>query len=177
MKTLCIAVCTLLMFTAAFAMADSDAKKSFDALKTLQGSWSGKTSDGMPVSVSFRMTAGNTALMSEIQGMEDMISMIHMDGDRLLLTHYCGAGNQPRMQASISPDQKTVVFDFVDATNLDSPKAGHMHRAVFTILASDHHTEEWFHRRRQGPKDDFRSETRQVIFALMHVSRTDCRVF
>jgi hypothetical protein len=143
MKTLRIAVCTLLMFTAASAVADSDAKKSFDAMKTLQGSWAGKTSGCMPVSVSFRMTAGNTALMSEIQGMEDMVSMIHMDGDRLLLTHYCGAGNQPRMQARISPDQKTVVFDFVDATNLDSPKAGHMHRAVFTILASDHHTEEW----------------------------------
>jgi hypothetical protein len=143
MKSLRIAVCTLLMFTAAFVLADSDAKTSFDVMKTLQGSWAGKTGSGMPVNVSFRLTAGDTALMSEIQGMEDMISMIHLDGDRLLLTHYCGAGNQPRMQASISPDQKTIMFDFVDATNLDSPKAGHMRRAVFTILSADHHTEEW----------------------------------
>jgi hypothetical protein len=143
MKLFRIAICMLLVLTTAAAMADSDAKKSFDALKTLQGSWTGKTSGGMPVSVSFRMTAGDTTLMSEIHMGEEMMSMIHMDGDRLLLTHYCGAGNQPRMQASLSPDQKTVVFDFVDATNLDSPKAGHMHRAVFTILASDHHTEEW----------------------------------
>jgi hypothetical protein len=143
MKTLRIAFCTVLMFTAAFALADSDAKKSFDAMKTLQGSWAGKTGGGMPVSVSFRMTAGDTTLMSEIHMGEEMMSMIHMDGDRLLLTHYCGAGNQPRMQASISPDQKTIMFDFVDATNLDSPKAGHMRRAVFTILGADHHTEEW----------------------------------
>jgi len=143
MKSLRIAICTLLVLAATAAAADSEAKKSFDALKTLQGSWAGQTSGGQAVTVSFRMTAGDTTLMSEIQGMDDMISMIHMDGDRLLLTHYCGAGNQPRMRASISPDQKTVVFDFVDATNLDSPKAGHMHRAVFTILAADHHTEEW----------------------------------
>jgi hypothetical protein len=143
MKLLRIAVCTLLVFTTALAIADSDAKKSFDAMKTLQGSWTGKTGAGMPVSVSFRMTAGDTTLMSEIHMGEEMMSMIHLDGDRLLLTHYCGAGNQPRMQASISPDQKTIMFDFVDATNLDSPKAGHMRRAVFTILSPDHHTEEW----------------------------------
>lgn len=143
MKSLRNAVCTLLVFTTVFALADSDAKKSFDAMKTLQGSWAGKTGRGMPVSVTFRMIAGETTLMSEIQMGEEMMSMIHLDGDRLLLTHYCGAGNQPRMQASISPDQKTIMFDFVDATNLDSPKSGHMRRAVFTILSPDHHTEEW----------------------------------
>jgi hypothetical protein len=143
MKSLRIAICSVLVLASAFAIADSDAKKSFDAMKTLQGSWTGKNSGGEPINVSFRMTGGDTTLMSEIQGRENMMSMIHMDGDRLLLTHYCGAGNQPRMQASMSPDQKTVIFDFVDATNLDSPKAGHMHRAVFTILSADHHTEEW----------------------------------
>ena len=144
MKSLRIAVCTLLVFTTAFALADSDAaKKSFDVMKTLQGSWTGRTSSGEPVSVSFRMTAGDTTLMSEIHMGEEMMSMIHLDGGRLLLTHYCGAGNQPRMQASMSPDQKTIMFDFVDATNLDGPKAGHMRRAVFTILSPDHHTEEW----------------------------------
>ncbi len=43
--------------------------------------------------------------MSEIHGHdpknngpENMITMFHMDGDRLLMTHYCGAGNQPRMK-------------------------------------------------------------------------------
>jgi len=143
MRLLRIAGLIVLTLAAAMAAADANGKKSFDAMKTLQGSWTGKTSSGMPVKVSFHMTAGDTTLMSEIQGMEEMISMIHMDGDRLLLTHYCGAGNQPRMEASISPDQKTVVFDFVDATNLDSPKTGHMHRAVFTMLSADHHTEEW----------------------------------
>src|ERR1700675_418513 len=131
MKLLRTLVCTLLVFTTAFALADSDAKKSFDAMKTLQGSWAGKTGGGMPVSVTFRMTAGDTTLMSEIQMGEEMMSMIHLDGDRLLLTHYCGAGNQPRMQASISPDQKTIMFDFVDATNLEGPKAGTRRRRGF----------------------------------------------
>jgi hypothetical protein len=126
------------------ALAQSDAQKSFDKLKTLVGSWQGKSADGKPVQISFRDTAGGTALMSEITaGEEDMISMIHLDGDRLLLTHYCPAGNQPRMKASLSPDGKTIMFDFVDATNLSSPEAGHMHHAVFTFGDADHHSEEW----------------------------------
>ena len=68
--------------------------------------------------------------MSEIDAPnETMVSMIHLDGpNRLLMTHYCGAGNQPRMQASVSPDGKTITFNYVDATNLSAPDAGHMQR-------------------------------------------------
>ncbi len=74
---------------------------------------------------------------------EDMISMFHMDGDRLLLTHYCSAGNQPRMAASLSPDGKSVTFNFVDATNLVAPHTGHMNRVIFSVVDANHHTEEW----------------------------------
>ena len=101
--------------------------------------------DGQPVQVSYRMTAGGSALMSEIVGHgETMISMINFDGpNRLLLTHYCAVGNQPRMQASASPDGKTITFNFLDATNLDSPQSGHMDHVVIAMLGPDHHTEEW----------------------------------
>jgi len=143
MKTLRIAACILLFGTAVFAQ--SDAQKSFDQLKSLAGSWEGKSSEGEPVQVSFRMTAGGSALMSEITGHgENMISMINFDGpNRLLLTHYCAIGNQPRMQASASPDGKTITFNFVDATNLDSPQSGHMDHVVVAMLGPDHHIEEW----------------------------------
>lgn len=105
----------------------------------------GKTSQGEPVQVSYRITAAGSALMSEINGHgEDMISMIHFDGpNRLLLTHYCTAGNQPRMQASASPDGKTITFNFVDGTNLDGPQSGHMDHVVIAVLDANHHTEEW----------------------------------
>jgi hypothetical protein len=143
MKTLRIAAC-ILLFTAA-VFAQSDARKSFDQLKSLAGSWEGKSSEGEPVQVSFRMTAGGSALMSEIVGHgEDMISMINFDGpNRLLLTHYCAVGNQPRMQASASPDGKTITFNFVDATNLDGQQSGHMDHVVLAMLGPDHHIEEW----------------------------------
>ena len=70
--------------------------------------------------------------------------MFHLDGpNKLLMTHYCAAGNQPRMQASVSPDGRTVTFNFLDATNLATPDAGHMQRMVLTLLDENHHTEEW----------------------------------
>ena len=75
---------------------------------------------------------------------EDMISMFHLDGpNKLLLTHYCAAGNQPRMEASVSPDGKTIAFKYMDATNLATPDAGRMNSMVLTILDENHHTEEW----------------------------------
>jgi hypothetical protein len=141
MKSFRIAI-SLVLLLAATAFAQ-DAQKTFDQLKTLNGTWTGKASNGHDVKVSFRPTAGGSALMSEIMGDEDMVTMFHMDNNRLLMTHYCAAGNQPRMEASMSPDGKTITFLFVDGTNLASPKVGHMEQLVITIPDADHHIEDW----------------------------------
>jgi len=127
------------------ALAQSDAQKAFATMKSMPGTWVGKTAKGDPVQVNFKVTAAGTAVMSEIMGHgDDMISMFHLDGpDRLLMTHYCGAGNQPRMQASVSPDGKTITFTFFDGTNLAEPSPGHMQRMILTLLDDNHHTEEW----------------------------------
>jgi hypothetical protein len=143
-----IAVSLLVLLASLASRAQSGAQQSFDSIKALAGNWEGKTQISDPVQVSFRVTAGGSAVMSEIIShmngkSEDMITMFNMDGDRLLLTHYCEAGNQPRMKASASADGKTLTFDFVDATNLSSLDAPHMHRVVFTFLDGNHHTEEW----------------------------------
>jgi hypothetical protein len=126
------------------ALAQSAAQKSFEQLKALAGSWEG-TLDGQTLQVSLRVTSKGNALLHEMRGTgpDDPITLFHLDGERLLLTHYCDAGNQPRMVATISPDGKTIVFDFVEATNLLSSQMGHMQRVTFTFIDSDHHTEKW----------------------------------
>jgi hypothetical protein len=137
------ATIVMIVFSASWVMAETDAHKSFDLLKSMEGNWTGKNQQGESVQVTFRSTAGGSALMSEIHGHgpEDMVTMFHMDGDRLLMTHYCGAGNQPRMKV-ISSDTKSVSFEFVDGTNI-GPGDGHMQHVTFTEPDADHHVEEW----------------------------------
>ncbi len=138
-----VAAVVIIVLSASLVMAQSDAHRSFDLLKGLDGNWAGKNNQGQPIQVTFRITAGGSALMSEIlgRGPENMITMFHMDGDRLLMTHYCGAGNQPRMKV-IASDAKSVSFEFMDGTNI-GPGDGHMQRVTFTQPDTDHHVEEW----------------------------------
>jgi hypothetical protein len=146
------AVLLVVVVLAAAAFAQSDAQKSFDQLKTLAGSWEGvvKTNPPSPdidnkhVQATLRVTSMGNALMHEMRGEgrpDDPITMLYMDNDRLTLTHYCDAGNRPRMVAKASPDGKTVEFDFADVAG--STEYGHMHHAVFTMIDENHHTEDW----------------------------------
>ena len=146
MKLVRSAVSVVVVLSASFALAQNEARKSFDQLKALEGMWEGTNSQGQSIRVSFRSTAGGSALMSEIHGHgpENMITMFHMDGDRLLLTHYCMAGNQPRMQArAYNPESGEQEFQFLDATNLTTPGAGHMHNVKFRFVDQDHLAAQW----------------------------------
>ena len=150
----------VLFATAAFAqhdppMADApktDAQKSFDKLKTLAGAWEGQVTttpphpemDGSLGKVTFRVTSMGNALMHDMKSTvrpDNPITMFYLDNNRLLLTHYCDAGNRPRMVARTSSDGKTVEFDFLDVAG--GTDYGHMHHAVFTILDENHHIEDW----------------------------------
>ncbi len=148
----------VLMFLSSVAFAQSDAQKSFDKLKTLSGSWEGQVTtvpqkaemEGALLQLSLRVTSRGNALVHEMReaGKPDdpnrydhPVTMLYLDSDRLYLTHYCDAGNRPRMVATTSPDGKIVQFDFVDVAG--STEYGHMHHAVFTFVDANHHTEDW----------------------------------
>ena len=149
------AVVLISLSTVGLAQSDaqkSDAQKSFDKLKTLAGSWEGHVTtvppeadiEGKLVQATLRVTSMGNALMHEMTGAgrpDDPITMLYLDGDRLLLTHYCDAGNRPRMVGKMSPDEKTVEFDFLDVSG--STQYGHMHHVVFTFLDANHHSEDW----------------------------------
>src|SRR6516164_6591956 len=130
----------------------TEAQKSFDQLKTLAGSWQGTMSidppskefDGKTVQLTLRVTSLGNALMHEMKVAgrpDDPITMLYLDGDRLLLTHYCDAGNRPRMVGKMAPDAKTIAFDFLDLSG--SKEHGYMQKAAFTAIDPDHHVEEW----------------------------------
>jgi hypothetical protein len=143
-----LAVLTLIFATTVFAatsaFAQSDAQKALDHFKSLVGTWEGKSASGDTEEVTYTLAAGGTAVMADMHLLSDsMMSMFYVDGGHLMMTHFCPSNNQPRMQATISPDLKTVTFDFLDATNLAGPQAGHMHRAVYLFTDAGHYSEEW----------------------------------
>lgn len=130
------------------AGADSSAGQAFARLEALVGRWQGENEDGEESVKTYRMVANGTVLQEEYEvvGRDDrsMTTMYHLDGDRLLLTHYCIADNQPRMAADLSADDpSTLRFSFVDATNLASLADGHMHRVVIDFVDDDHMAQEW----------------------------------
>jgi hypothetical protein len=127
------------------AAAQSKAQASFDKLKTLVGQWEGSLA-GVTSKVSYRLVSNGSVLEETMKnGEEDtMITIYHLDGDRLMVTHYCGAGNQPRMVAAPDPKNPSVIaFKFLDATNLSSTQEGHMRDLVLTLLDKDHITQQW----------------------------------
>src|SRR6266571_6819767 len=152
MESLRLVLSLVLMSLTTMAFAQSDAQKSFDRLKTVAGSWEAHVTtlpqqaeiEGKLMQVSLRVTSMGNALLHEMTAPgrpDDPITMLYLDGDRLLLTHYCDANNRPRMAGRMSPDGKTVEFDFLDvAGNL---KYGHMQHATFTFVDANHHTEDW----------------------------------
>jgi hypothetical protein len=76
--------------------------------------------------------------------MAPMLTVYHVDGKRLMLTHYCMAGNQPRMVAGpLNAQTGEIEFHFLDATNLASPDAGHMRNAKLQLIDRDHLSSEW----------------------------------
>jgi hypothetical protein len=123
------------------APAQSDAQKAFEIMKTMAGSWDGSIV-GLTTHITIRVTSSGNAILHEATGPgrpDNPITMFYVDGDRLLLTHYCDAGNRPRMVGKISPDGKAVEFDFLDVSG--NTQRGLMNHMVFTLIDADHHSE------------------------------------
>jgi hypothetical protein len=132
---------------AAPAAATTPAGKGLEMLKSLAGRWVGTMGEGekaMPAELVYQVTAGGSAVMvREFPGSpHEMVTLYHLDGDALRLTHYCAAGNQPTMVAREIGDGR-LVFDFVSGTNMDPDTDGYMGRAEITLLPDGRLREAW----------------------------------
>ena len=136
MKRMILALLLLLCGMTNSAAAGSD----FDRMKTLVGQWDATSPEGK-TRITFQLISEGTALM-ELMANESMVTVYHPDGESIMMTHYCAAGNQPRMRAQRSGGD-SFAFQFVDAGNLKGSTDGHMQRLVIKLQDKDHVTEEW----------------------------------
>ena len=126
------------------AQTPSDAQNAFEKMKSLAGSWQG-TIMGISINITIRLASSGTAILHEGNrgaggqpGPPDQeITMFYLDGDRLLATHYCDAGNRPRFEGKLSPDGKTIEFSFLDVAG--GTKGGLVKRMAFTMIDANHH--------------------------------------
>jgi hypothetical protein len=121
------------------------AAKTLERLRSLAGTWEGtlewsgaRTGSGT-LRASYRVGSGKSVVIEELMmGSDDapsMISMYHLDGSDLRVTHYCAAQNQPRLQAT-RIDENGADFSFVDATDLTAHPA-HVEGLELRFLADD----------------------------------------
>ena len=132
--------------TATAEQGTFDAQAAFDRLAEMAGTWTGgakgegeaegEAEGGKDVEHTFQVSASGSVVMETMNPGTDheMINMYHLDGDDLVLTHYCAGGNQPRMR--IVPEKSSadrLVFDYDGGTNLDPATDGHIHGADLTF--------------------------------------------
>jgi len=128
----------------AAASTEVDAGTAFSRLKALVGDWDIESSRGKTHS-RFELIAGGSVLLEHFTepGGQEMLTAFHLDGSRLVLTHYCLAGNQPQMVAEkFDRASGELDFAFAGGSNI-SPDAGHMHDAVFHVASNDHFDAKW----------------------------------
>jgi hypothetical protein len=135
----------VLISVTAVGLAASKSQPEFDHIKSLAGNWEGTAPNGKPAHINYKVVSGGTAVMESItEGPgNQMVTLYYLDGDYLMMTHYCTAGNQPRMRADATSSPSTIKFTFVDATNLSGPDAGHMHAHSIIWKDADHVTQHW----------------------------------
>ena len=83
----------------------------------------------IPINFTIRAASSGTAILHEGNTSgggppNHEITMFYLDGDRLLATHYCDAGNRSRLEGKMSPDGKTIEFSFLDVAG--STRGGYL---------------------------------------------------
>jgi hypothetical protein len=124
----------------------SPAQLAFERLCALAGSWEGRSSAGWTARSEIEVIARGSAVLErtnfEAHPGETMRTLFHRDGEALVLTHYCVAGNQPRLAAT-AIDGGRLHFTFRDATNLAARDVGHMDEAFFDLGDGETFASKW----------------------------------
>jgi hypothetical protein len=134
----------------------------FEKIKALAGDWI-SVSDGDhghggikgKIAATIRVTAGGSAVIETIfpgTPME-MVSVYHLDGKDLVMTHYCMAKNQPRFKVKAGDKPNTLAFEFVGGCNIDPAKDFYIQCGKVTLAGKDAMIGEW-----TGHKDGKKAE-------------------
>lgn len=101
----------------------------FERIAALTGKW--QVREETSLRIVFESTARGSVIVERwmLGERTHSLTIYHRDGERLIATHYCPQGNQPRLAATAAVDGE-IRFAFVDATDLD-PGESYQHDLAF----------------------------------------------
>jgi hypothetical protein len=119
-------------------------------LKGLAGDWVSAKEDDTKgkVLLSYRVTAGgSTVIETEFPGTPmEMVSVYHLDGKELVMTHFCMLKNQPRFRARAGDKDGVIHLEFTGGSNIDPKKDHHVYRGQVEIVSKDRLNSKWWMR-------------------------------
>ena len=118
---------------------------AFERLTSLVGEWKG-VQDGTEMKLIYTLTADGSALMEEFRAAQSvMVTMFTVDGDHLIATHYCSAGNQPQMMTGpiTDPSGRSLAFTLSRVTGMKTPQDWHNTGLTVTLEDKQHLTQVW----------------------------------
>ena len=121
-----------------------DALAAFARLKGLAGEWNVESARGNGRS-QFQVIAGGSVVLEHFTepGGSEMLTAYLLDGDKLVLTHYCMTGNEPHMVAErFDAATGELSFAFAGGANIGAD-TGHMHDAAFRLVSHDRFDAKW----------------------------------
>ena len=121
-------------------------RAGLEKLKALEGEWidvDGVFGTKGAVAVTYRVTAGGNTVVETfpVNTPQEMVTVYHLDGNEVVLTHYCSGDTQPRMRSK-GLEGNVLVFDYDGGTNIDPSKTSHMHATQMEFVS-----------RRRNPRD------------------------
>lgn len=134
----------------------------FTPLLSLEGRWQLVGTEDM---VEFTTSSAGTAIREVMfPGMEhEMTNMYTLNGDSVVMTHYCAAGNQPHMRAEVLGNGR-LDFQFVDVQDLGAADEHYMGEMSLVWVDDDRVEQHWrsFIAGEHQPEDD-------MVFELVRV--------
>ena len=168
-KRAAVVILVFLFGVAADSAKPLPAADAFARVKRLAGHWRGTTDRGAPIAIEYQVAAkGSTVIETQSPGEPDeMLTVYSIDGDDLVLTHYCPmgpVGNQPHLvldRRASTPDD--LHFTFVSLVNLDASKDIHLHSGAIKFIDDQHIDRQW----------DVYKDGRKVGTQTFHLQRSN----
>ena len=115
----------------------------FGSVSALEGNW--RVESGGPAgAIEFRITSGGSVVCETMFPGTDseMTNMYSLDGNSLVMTHYCAIGNQPHMRAT-AIEGNQLVFAADGVSDLKASDDHYMGAMTLVIIDEDTIEQRW----------------------------------